>query len=139
MGVKRRRSTRSSVNSGRYAEMMMSSEKKIGDSTSSAALRMTSNTEKRPEDGPGGTPDWRKPVGVDVLDGLVNAVENLARILAAAHEHDAFHAGGLADSEDAGRWGRADLDGANVADVDGDAFVFGDYDVGDVVGGLHQP
>src|ERR1043166_9639940 len=44
IGVNKRRSTRSSVNSGMYAEMMISSEKKIGDSTSSAAFRMVSYT-----------------------------------------------------------------------------------------------
>ena len=47
IGVNRRRSTRSSVNSGMYAEMMISSEKKMGDSTSSAALRMVSKTVAR--------------------------------------------------------------------------------------------
>ena len=44
IGVNNRRSTRSKVNSGKYAEMRMSKEKKIGRSTSNAASRTFSRT-----------------------------------------------------------------------------------------------
>jgi len=46
----------------------------------------------------------------------VDALEHLARILAAAHEDDSFHAGLLADAEDAGRRRGPDLHGPDIAD-----------------------
>src|SRR5690349_4035921 len=80
----------------------------------------------------------RQPCRVDILYCLVDALEHFGGILAAAHEHNAFHACLAADTEDTGRLRGADFDLADVADKDRHTLLFGHHDVFDVVGGLDQ-
>src|SRR5262249_14413639 len=62
----------------------------------------------------------RKLRCVQLIYGDANAVENFTRILATAHQHDAFHAAGLlVDPKDARLKRGADLHGRDIFEEDG--------------------
>src|SRR5689334_16867566 len=80
----------------------------------------------------------RKAAGIDIVHRLMDALQHLGGIFAAAHQHDALYAGCIADPEDTGRLGRADLHLAHVADEHRHTLVLRHDDVFDIVRALDQ-
>src|SRR4029077_19639313 len=75
--------------------------------------------------------------GVDVVDGFVDRLEDLAGIFASTHQDDGFDAAGTqgiaVDGEDPGLGQAAHRERADVADEHGHALLRVEYDVADVV------